>query len=169
MSPAASAGRKALLVLVVGGLAFFLLFGLRPAPNITGPAPALSLPGVDGRTVSLADFKGKVVLLDFWATWCEPCLSELPDLKRLHGDFKGRGFSVLGVSLDEDPQDVPPFIRENKVPYPVLFNGSEPPPGYSLPGIPSAFLIDRGGLIVERYFGPKSYDRVARDVERVLK
>lgn len=150
-------------------LGYALIFGLRPTPEYAKPAPALSLPGLDGRPVSLADFKGKVVLLDFWATWCDPCVAELPDLKRLHNDYKEKGFSVLGVSLDEELEAVPRFVRENKVPYPIMLNGSEPPPDYPLPGIPTAFLIDRNGLIVEKYFGPKSYDRLSRDVEKVLK
>ena len=98
---------------------FLVVFWRRYGPAPSLPAPPLSLPDPAGRRIALADFKGQVVLLDFWATWCEPCLYELPDLKKLQETFKPRGFTILGVSMDEEPRDVAPFLRENKIPYPV--------------------------------------------------
>lgn len=133
------------------------------------PAPEIRLPDLSGRSVSLSDFKGKVVLLDFWATWCQPCIEELPELKALHAAFSARGFTVLGVSLDAlGAQGVGPFVRENQVPYPVLLTGGTPPSSYPLMGLPTAFLIDRQGRLARRYLGPKTFADLAKDVEKLL-
>ena len=155
----------------MAALLYFLAVSMRSTSEDVSlsPAPPLSLPDLQGRTVSLSEFKGKVVLLDFWATWCDPCIEELPDLKRLHATYKDRGFTMVGVSLDVlGAKAVRPFVSENKVPYPVLLSGGEPPEGYRLPGLPTAFLIDREGRIARRYIGPKLYEEVARDVEELL-
>lgn len=133
------------------------------------PAPEIRLPDLSGRRVSLSDFKGQVVLLDFWATWCQPCLEELPELKALHAAFQARGFTVMGVSLDVlGAQAVGPFVRENQVPYPILLSGGTPPANYALMGLPTAFLIDRQGRLARRYLGPKTFAELAKDVEKLL-
>lgn len=132
-------------------------------------APELSLPDIEGRMTKLSSFKGKVVLLDFWATWCEPCLEELPDLVRLHESRKDSGFTMLGVAMDaEGVAVVRPFVRQNKIPYPIVVSGGDLPPGYPIPGFPTAFLIDKNGVIVRRYLGPKAYDELERDVAEAL-
>jgi peroxiredoxin len=141
--------------------------GVRQDVNLQ-PAPDFSLPDVHGRPLSLSSFRGQVVLLDFWATWCEPCQEELPDLKSLHLRHKDRGFTVLGVSMDAlGAKAVAPFLKEKDVPYPVVLTEGEPPSGYPVIGLPTAFLIDRKGLIVRRYLGPQSYEDLARDVEEL--
>ena len=163
---------KTALALLGVGVLLFLLVTMRGGSRQEQPyeqAPALELLDLKGRKVSLTEFKGKVVLLDFWATWCDPCLEELPDIKALHEKYKDRGFTVLGVSLDvRGKKAVGPFVRENNVPYPVLLTDGTPPDGYPVIGIPAAFLIDRQGRIVRQYLGPKSYDEVAKDVEERL-
>lgn len=137
-------------------------------PEPEKPAADFSLPDLQGKPVSLADYKGQVVLLDFWATWCGPCLEELPDLKRLYENYKSRGFALLAVSMDEEPGDVSPFVKENGVTYPVLLSSGETPEGYRFPGIPAAFLISPEGRIVQRYLGQQSYGELAADVEKLL-
>ncbi len=163
---------KALLGLV--GMAILLYYatvsrrGWREQAALS-PAPEFSLPDLTGRKVSLSSFKGQVVLLDFWATWCDPCLEELPELKSLHEKYKEKGFELVGVSLDVLGQKVvSPFVRENRIPYPILLSGGWPPEGYVLPGLPTAFLIDRQGLVVRRYMGPKRSSDLARDIEALL-
>lgn len=132
-------------------------------------APELALPDLSGKTRRLSELRGKVVLLDFWATWCEPCLEELPELIRLHANLKDRGFTMLGVSVDaEGRETVEPFARDNAIPYPLLLSHGAVPRGFPVPGFPTAFLIDREGWIVRRYLGPKSYNQVAEDVEEYL-
>ena len=132
------------------------------------PAPALALPDLKGKIVSLADYKGKVVLLDFWATWCGPCAEELPDLKELQSKFGAKDFTIIGVSLDEDKRAVSAFVKDNAVPYPILLAGENPPEGYPVTAIPTAYLIDREGIIVQKYFGPQPFEAFAADIKPLL-
>ena len=131
-------------------------------------APDFSFPDVKGRPTALSDFRGKVVLLDFWATWCEPCLEEMPDLARFYETHKASSFTIVGVAMDaEGAPVVAPFVRQNGISYPILVSGGDLPDGYPIPGFPSAFLIDKNGLIVRRYLGPKSYEELERDLAQL--
>jgi thiol-disulfide isomerase/thioredoxin len=137
-------------------------------PDAQTAAP-LSGPDLAGKTISLADFKDKVVLVDFWATWCDPCQREIPDLVALQERLGPKGFTVLGVSMDEDRAAVGPFLRRLKVNYPVMALGEElPPKGWLVPGLPTAFLVGRDGMIKKRWFGAKSADDVTAAVEAAL-
>jgi len=141
------------------------------APSATAPG-ALELSGktLDGNTASLADFKGKVVLVDFWATWCGPCKAEIPELVKLQNDLGPKGFVVLGVSMDEDTAEVAPFTKKMKVNYPIILAGGErAPKGWVVPGLPTAYLIGRDGKVLLRKFGSKSVDKLAADIEEALK
>lgn len=168
MSQTSSAKKWAGVLGVLGvGCLLYLLLARAPGTKTVErhQAPDFTLPDVEGRRVALSSLRGKIVLLDFWATWCEPCLEELPDLMRFHEAHKEKGFTIVGVAMDaEGVGIVGPFARQNKMPYPVLVANGDLPDGYSIPGFPSAFLIDRNGMIVRRYLGPKSYDELERDV-----
>jgi cytochrome c biogenesis protein CcmG/thiol:disulfide interchange protein DsbE len=156
-------------ILGVGGLLYFLL-ARAPSSSTTEPQPApdFTLPDVAGRKISISSFKGQVVLLDFWATWCDPCIEELPDLVRFHEAHKDKGFTIVVEAMDaEGVGVVGPFVKENKIPYPILISNGELPDGYRIPGFPAAFLIDRQGMIVRRYLGPKGYDELERDLAEV--
>ncbi|MBI5630285.1 MAG: TlpA family protein disulfide reductase [Elusimicrobia bacterium] len=159
----------ALALLALGAVLFVSLKETRRESESLEIAPPLSLPDLNGKTISLESFKGKVVLLDFWATWCEPCLEELPDLIALHEKFQERSFALIGVSLDPlGAKAVRPFARKNKIPYPILLGDELPPAGYFLRGIPTAFLINREGRIVKRYLGPQTFADLAKDIEELL-
>ncbi len=137
-----------------------------------GPAEAaaeLSGKGLDGKTVSLADYKGKVVLVDFWATWCAPCKAEIPELIKLQSQMQPRGFVVLGVSMDEDAAEVAPFAKKAGINYPVILNGGErAPKGWVVPGLPTAYLLGRDGMVIRRIFGSKSIEKLAVEVDAAL-
>lgn len=152
----------------------FLLFAwaCKPSSAPSGapePAAPLSGPTLGGGTASLAEHKGKIVLVDFWATWCDPCKEEIPTLVRLHETLGPKGFVVLSVSMDDEPEDVAPFAKAMKINYPVILNGGEnAPKGWIVPGLPTAYLIGRDGMVLNRQFGSKSMDKLAAQVEAAL-
>ncbi len=134
------------------------------------PAAELTLADLSDKTVRLADFKGRVVLVDFWATWCHPCLQELPDLKAIYRKHEREGFIILAVSIDESPRkEIAAFVAENEVPYPVLLAGSGPIKGWRVRGLPTAYLIDREGRVVRSWFGYKDPRKLEESVRALLK
>ncbi|MBI2384621.1 MAG: TlpA family protein disulfide reductase [Elusimicrobia bacterium] len=166
-SPRETAG---LLAVVLVG-AWLLGPGPRTEDHSHSPLPAaeLALPDISGKTARLSDFKGRVVLVDFWATWCYPCLQELPDLKALYRRHEGKGFVILAVSIDEGGKEaVAAFVAENKVPYPVLLAGSGPIKGWRVRGLPVAHLIDREGRIVRSWVGYKDPSELEGNVKALL-
>lgn len=140
----------------------------RPDPN--EKAAALSAPGLDGKTLKLSDFAGKVVLVDFWATWCDPCKEEIPDLVKLRDKLKDKGFEIFGVSMDEDgAKAVKKFTAKQPISYPLALNGGErPPEGWVVPGLPTAYLIGRKGQVLKRWFGEKDMPELEQDVTAAL-
>jgi cytochrome c biogenesis protein CcmG/thiol:disulfide interchange protein DsbE len=144
-----------------------------PAANSPDPnekAPALSGPTLDGKTLALSGFAGKVVLVDFWATWCDPCKEEIPDLVKMRDRLKDKGFEILGVSMDEEgPKAVKRFLAKQPIPYPLVLNGGErPPAGWDVPGLPTAYLVGRHGEILKRWFGEKDMPELENDVNAAL-
>jgi protein SCO1/2 len=128
-----------------------------PAPQAGHPAPALRLPGLHGGTVHLRSFRGKVVLLNFWATWCGPCQAEMPLLQRWYLSEKAKGVVVLGVDQQEGRKDVEPFVRKVHVSYPLALD----PDGvasaqFNVAGLPTTLVIDRQGIV--RSFKPGVLD-----------
>jgi peroxiredoxin len=119
------------------------------------PAPPFSLPTLDGKTMTLADYRGKVVLLNFWASWCAPCREEMPSMQKLYEHFADRDFVMLTVSLDEERAAVDSFIRELGLTFPVALDpkndvGSR----YGLTGVPETFLIGKTGVVLHHVVGP---------------
>jgi peroxiredoxin len=110
--------------------------------------PDFSLTDIFGKTWTFSELRGKVVLVNFWATWCPPCRKEMPDLEALYKRFSAKGFVVLGIS-DEEATKVAPFIRERKVSFPVLLDpGRKVNAMFVVEGIPKSFVYDREGKLV---------------------
>ena len=128
----------------------------RPAPNFT-------LKTVDGKIVSLKDFQGKVVLINFWATWCPPCREELPLFEEVYEKYKDRGFVVLAINTD--PENLKDFLKEFgvKLTFPILVGDDKILDLYPVRGLPTSFLVDREGRIVKVRLG------VYRELEEDLK
>jgi cytochrome c biogenesis protein CcmG, thiol:disulfide interchange protein DsbE len=124
----------------------------RPAPG--PPAPPLDANDLDGAKTDLARYRGHPVIINFWATWCQPCRREMPSLVRLHERLKGDGLVVLAVSIDADPQSVRKFLAETPLSFPVLLDpGRAAAERYGVVTIPSSFVLDQDGLVVERIDG----------------
>lgn len=134
------------------------------------PAAPLTLPGMDGKNVSLSDFKGKVVLVDFWATWCDPCKEEIPFLGKMSERLKDKGFVILGASMDEEgDKAVTRFKVKHPIPYTILLNnGERAPKGWVVPGLPTAYLIGRDGTVRKRWFGSKDEVELDKAVTAAL-
>ena len=135
------------------------------------PMPEFSLSSaVDGKTVHSDSFKGKVLLVTFFATWCPPCRQEIPTLIQLHKDLGPKGFSVLGLSVDEGGGGiVAKLIEQEKINYPVLMSDSSTPNKFGgVAGIPTSFLVNRKGNVVKRYPGFVPHKLLQRDIEALL-
>ena len=123
------------------------------------PAPNFTLPGLDGKMVSLADYKGKVVLLNIWATWCPPCVEEMPSMEKLYQELKDEGLEILAVSIDESgAQAVLPFMKKHKLSFPALTDTKGAIKSlYQTTGVPESFIIDKEGIIIEKVIGPRDW------------
>ena len=141
-----------------------------PAMHEAPPAPPFELELLSGETTSLDALRGRVVLVDFWATWCAPCVHEVPELNAVWDDFRGRGAHVLAISVDTVGRDaVAAWAREHGVQYPVALGSIELALRYGVDAFPAHLLIDGEGRIVERLPGG-FHDRqeLARALERAL-
>ncbi|MFN2480217.1 MAG: cytochrome c biogenesis protein CcdA [Pyrinomonadaceae bacterium] len=128
----------------------------RPAnPLGMKPAPEIALKTLDGQPFSLASLRGRVVLLNFWATWCVPCRAEIPDLGALQRDLGARGLTVVGVSADDTPEDVRDFQRAIPQDYTVLLGTADAKSSYGVVGLPKTFVIDRAGRIRQTLIGER--------------
>lgn len=125
-------------------------------PQKGRPAPDFTFPDLDGRNVSLSDFRGKVVLVNIWATWCPPCREEMPSMQKLYERFKGEDFEILAVSIDADGREaVAPFMQEMNLTFPALLDPKEKIRAlYGIRGVPESFVIERNGILVETVIGP---------------
>jgi thiol-disulfide isomerase/thioredoxin len=130
--------------------------------------PEISLTALDGRVWSLEDRRGKVLVVNYWATWCPPCRAETPSLVNLATDLSPRGLEVVGISLDESPEVIPPFVEAFKVPYPILVPPRGSPLTAEIHSIPTTLLIDKQGRVAKRYEGAVSESALRKDVEQLL-
>jgi peroxiredoxin len=132
-------------------------------------APPLVLQEMTGKTVDLASYRGKPVLINFWATWCDTCRVEMPDLQALHQRLDGKGPVILGVSMDENLAAVAPFVKENKITFPILYSDRTVSAAYAVRGLPAAYLIDPEGRIARRWIGRVDVAAVENDILALLK
>jgi cytochrome c biogenesis protein CcmG/thiol:disulfide interchange protein DsbE len=142
---------------------------LKPASE-RNAAPAFTLKDSNGANVSLADYKGKVVLLNFWATWCGPCKMEIPWFIEFEQQFKDRGFAVIGVSMDEEGWDiVRPYLQARKINYRIVLGNDQMAQSYGgVESLPTTFLVDRDGKIAATHVGLVSKSDYKNEIVQLL-
>jgi peroxiredoxin len=143
-------------------------------PAAAGPirslAPEFRLAGLDGRTVRLSDYRGKVVLLNFWATWCPPCKAEMPDLEWLHRTYGvEHDFEVVGINLEESAADVEDFARQQGISFPLLLDsdGDVTNRWFAVRNLPTSMIIDRDGFIRDAWTGQILREAIVARLKRV--
>jgi cytochrome c biogenesis protein CcmG/thiol:disulfide interchange protein DsbE len=142
---------------------------LRAAASDRKSAPNFSLDDSQGKTLKLSDFRGKVVLLDFWATWCHGCKTEIPWFMEFHKKYESDGLAVIGVSMDDDGwKSVKPFIAEWKIKYPIVVGNQQLGKLYSIDAMPVTLLIDREGRIAETRAGVVVKDSFEKEIANLL-
>jgi cytochrome c biogenesis protein CcmG/thiol:disulfide interchange protein DsbE len=153
-----------LLVAVIALAGLFLLKQnnsyLKFSPLETGrPAPNFTLPGLDGKMVSLTNYQGHVVLVNIWATWCPPCVDEMPSMERLYQELKDENFEIVAISIDQmGAEAVAPFMKKNNLSFTALLD----PEGtikstYQITGVPESFIVNKKGILVEKIIGPRNW------------
>lgn len=181
--PARPQGRNPMALVVVAVVAAGMLYfgfhtarrsGTDHAPGVLGygtPAPNFTLQTLDGKDVSLADFRGKAVLVNFWATWCGPCKIETPWLVELQNEYGSQGLQVVGVAMDDSGKDeIAKFAKDMGVNYPVLIGKESVGDAYGgVPALPESFFVGRDGKIVDRILGLKGRGEIEDSVKKALK
>lgn len=164
MSPAAK--KSVVLLILIVSVALLLLFvfakGGSKSTKIIAEgdrAPEFTLSSLDGKQVSLSDFRGKIVMLHFWATWCPPCVEEIPTIDKLYNGLVGKDFQILAVSVDEGGAErVSSFLQRNRLALPVLLD-----PGHSIASLygtfkfPETYVIDRNGIVKYKVIGARDW------------
>jgi len=161
------------LVAVCLGICFFeppsRSSGRRAAFADRAVAPDFSLPELTGQRLILSSYRGKVVLLDFWATWCDPCREEIPHFVELQSKYREQGLQIVGVSMDDGPEPVRDFYQRFKMNYPVVMGNAEIGERYGgVLGLPIAFLIGRDGRIYSKHTGATDITVFEKEVRSLL-
>jgi thiol-disulfide isomerase/thioredoxin len=152
------------------------------SPLLGKPAPNFKLEDLNGKKVSLADYKGRALLINFWATWCGPCKLETPWIVELRNQYAGKGFEVLGIDSEGDDlkagdtegltnqkKAVMRFVKQEKMPYPVLLDGDSISNQYGgLEAMPTSFWVDRSGKVIAAQMGISSKDDMEAKIKKAL-
>ena len=141
----------------------------RHSSLLNKPAPAFSLTSLDGQTVDLAALRGHVVLLNFWATWCAPCLVEMPRFAEWQTKYKADGLAVIGVSMDDDSAPAAAVVRKLQLNYPVVMGDEHLGLQYGgVLGLPVTYLIDRQGVVRARFHGGSHVEAIETAIRKLL-
>jgi peroxiredoxin len=169
--------KKVILLVVVIILVIVLYHVARNHTAQSGPvsavshslAPDFSLTDLNGQPLSLATYRGKVVLLDFWATWCTPCRAEIPHFVEFQNTYRDQGLQIIGISMDDDLKPVGPFYKDYKMNYPVALGNDKLAQAYGgILGLPVTFLIGRDGHIQAKYVGAVDISSIEQGIKSLV-
>jgi thiol-disulfide isomerase/thioredoxin len=179
--PPREGGRNPLALVVVAVIAAGMLYvgfhmARRPGPEAPGilskttPAPNFTLESLDGQNMKLSDFRGKAVLLNFWATWCAPCKIEMPWFVDFQKEYGQQGLQIVGVAMDDSSkEDIAKFAKDMGVNYPVLLGKEAVGDEYGgVPALPESFFIGRDGKIVDKIIGLKGKGEIEDSIKKAL-
>jgi thiol-disulfide isomerase/thioredoxin len=148
----------------------FVLCAVVPASAGEKTAPNFALKTSDGKTVELKKLAGKVVVVNFWATWCGPCRAEIPGMLEVYGKYKSRGLEIVGISLDRGGWEaINPYVEKAKITYPVVLGNNDVAEAYGgIRAIPATFVVDKKGNLVEQHVGSVSTEDFEKMVKKYL-
>lgn len=159
-------------VLAQMGIAVLVVFGLAAggwAAEKGAQAPDFSLTDTSGNTVSLSQMKGKVVVVNFFTIWCQPCRHEMPDLNAISKEYKDKGLSVVGICLNADPNQLKVLVKQLNLGYPVLLGTEQASKDYGeIVGVPTTFIIDKEGKIAEKIVGARKKEEFLQVIKPLL-
>jgi peroxiredoxin len=156
---------------LAGGLQQLIAITSGPAADgeVGGPAPDFTLEDLDGRSVRLSDHRGQVVLINFWATWCLPCKTGMPEIESVYRTHRERGFAVLAVDMQEHAGLVRPFMAELGLTFPALLDlDGAVTRAYRVRGLPASFLVDRQGTVRYLKIGPLTVATLEEQLRKLL-
>jgi len=162
------------LALIAGPAVLAIAIFWLATPKTGGPQPGQLAPDfhwieLSGQNVALSHYRGRVVLIDFWATWCTTCEEEQPALISLFDRLHSQGFELLAPSMDEGGRkSLVPYLSNHPIPWKVLLSDSEDARIFQVIGLPTKFLIDRSGVIAKKYIGPVDPQVLERDVRQLI-
>jgi len=138
---------------------------------VKGPAPDFELENIAGGKLKAADLKGKVSVIDFWATWCEPCWSEIPKYNKILDDYQGKNLEIVGITVESPKKDIEPKAKELGIRYKVLVGNDSVQEGFGgMIGYPTTFIVTKDWKIYKKYMGalPDKDARIRKDIEKLL-
>jgi peroxiredoxin len=166
--------RRFFLVILALTIAFSLFSCSKGKDNTVfgNSAPDFTLSDLNGNKVNLSAMKGKVVMVEFWATWCPPCKESIPEINKLYIKYKDKGFTVLAISVDKglDSAELAEFAREYSLTYPVMLDNGKASSSYRVGSIPTSFMIDKNGRMVSKHIGydPDLLESLSKEIETLL-
>lgn len=155
-------GPVLIIIIAIGAALLFLMPGTKEYDEIASvgkPAPEFNYADSTGKMWKLSELRGKVVFINFWATWCTTCKSEMPSKDALNNIMQGKPFQMLGVLFRDDPENLVPYKREHVVNIPTLIStDNDAAKKFGITGVPETFIIDKEGIVREKLVGPKVWD-----------